>query len=130
MKETKTPVIVMGDLNDNQHSNTLNILTGQPNYILSGLNVGGSDIDLYSTGTLQEYRSHRDVYYTSVFNNTRSTLDHILVSQEFYDNSKNRIWAFKGLEILNDHLNVEKKYKTDGSTDHGIVTAEFEYRPA
>ena len=129
MKGTDTPVVVMGDLNDSQHSNTLNILTGQPNYLLSGLSKGGSDVDLYSTGTLQEYRSHRDVFYTHVFNKTRESLDHILVSQEFYDNSKKRIWAFKNLEIMNDHLNRDD-HKSTGSTDHGIVRAEFEYRPA
>ncbi len=129
MKGTDTPVIVMGDLNDSKHSNTLNILTGQPNYLLSGLSSGGSDVDLYSAGTLQEYRSQRDVYYTHVHNKTRESLDHILVSQEFYDNSKKRLWAFKGLEITNDHLNTEE-HKENGSTDHGIVHAEFEYRPA
>lgn len=129
MKENNIPVVVMGDLNDSQHSNTLNILTGQPNYLLSGLSKGGSDVDLYSVGTLQEYRSQRDVYYTHIFNNSRESLDHILVSQEFYDNSRKRIWAFKGMNITNDHLNSEK-HKISGTSDHGIVTATFEYRPA
>ena len=128
MKDTATPVIVLGDLNDSKHSNTLNILTGQPRYLLSGHSKGGSDVDLYSVGTLQEYRSQRDVYYTHVYNNTRESLDHILVSQEFYDNSKKRLWAFKGSEIYNDHLNNEE-HKENGSTDHGIVHATFEYRP-
>jgi len=128
MKETETPVIVLGDLNDSKHSNTINILTGQPRYLLSGHSMGGSDVDLYSVGTLQEYRSQRDVYYTHIFNNTRESLDHILVSQEFYDNSKKRLWAFKGSEIHNDHLNNEA-HKENGSTDHGIVHAAFEYRP-
>lgn len=129
MKGTDTPVMVMGDLNDAQHSNTMNILTGQPNYLLSGLSEGGSDVDLYSVGTLQKYRSQRDVYYTHVFNKTRESLDHILVSQEFYDNSRKRIWAFKGMEIANDHLNSDD-HKENGSSDHGIVRATFEYRPA
>jgi predicted extracellular nuclease len=129
MKGTGTPVVVMGDLNDSQQSNTLNIITGQPNYLLSGLSEGGSDVDLYSVGTLQEYRSQRDVYYTHIFNNTRESLDHILVSQEFYDNSRNRVWAFKGAEISNDHLNSDD-HKESGSSDHGIVRAIFEYRPA
>ena len=128
MKGTNTPVVVIGDLNDSQHSNTLNILTGQPNYLLTGLSKGGSDVDLYSAGTLQEYRSQRDVYYTHVFNKRRESLDHILVSQEFYDNSRKRIWAFKGLEITNDHLNSDN-HKETASSDHGIVCTTFEYRP-
>jgi endonuclease/exonuclease/phosphatase family metal-dependent hydrolase len=32
MKGNESPVVVLGDLNDSQHSNTINILTGQPNY--------------------------------------------------------------------------------------------------
>jgi predicted extracellular nuclease len=129
MKGNEQPVVVIGDLNDNKKSNTHNIMTGQPNYLLSGLSKGGSDVDLYSAGTLQEYRSQRDVYYTHVHNNSRESLDHILVSQEFYDNSKKRLWAFKGMQVTNDHLNTDN-HKETGTPDHGIIKATFEYRPA
>ena len=128
MKGNENPVVVLGDLNDSQHSNTLNILTGQPNYLLSGLSMGGSDTALYTAGMLQQYRSLRDVYYTHVHQNVRESLDHILVSQEFYDNSRKRLWAFKGLELFNDHLNIED-HKADGTSDHGMIKATFEYRP-
>lgn len=129
LKNTDTPIVVLGDLNDGQHSNTLNIITGQPNYILSGLNLGGSDTGLYSAGELQQLRSMRDVYYTHIYQNNLESLDHILVSQEFYDNSRKRVWAYRGMIISNDHLNNDM-YKSIGATDHGIVTAGFEYRPA
>lgn len=129
MKGTSTPVIVLGDLNDGQHSNTLNILTGQPRY-LTGLSTGGGDTDLYSGQTLQQYRSERDVYYTHVYQGTRESLDHILVSQEFYDNSRKRLWAFDGMDIYNDHLNREEHEETDGANDHGIVRVWFKYAPA
>jgi hypothetical protein len=69
------------------------------------------------------------VYYTHIHNKTRESLDHILVSQEFYDNSRHRIWAFKGMDITNDHLNNDD-HKANGTSDHGIVRAVFEYRPA
>jgi len=127
IKGNDNPVVVLGDLNDSQHSNTVNILTGQPRY-LDVLSRGGSDTDLYTVGTLQEYRSLRDVYYTHIHQNIRESLDHILVSQEFYDNSKKRIWAFKGMEVINDHLNRDD-HKETGSSDHGIVCASFEYHP-
>ena len=127
MKKTDTPVVVLGDMNDAQLSNTINVVTGQPNYLV-GLSRGGGDADLYTVGTLQEYRSLRDVYYTHIHQNQRESLDHILVSQEFYDNARKRIWAFKGMEIFNDHLNRDD-HKSDGTTDHGIVKAVFEYRP-
>ena len=128
MKGTDTPVVVMGDLNDGQHSNTLNIVTGQPNFLLSGLQTGGSDVDLYTAQTLQQYRSQRDVYYTHIYRNTRESLDHILFSQEFYDNSRRRKWAFKGLIVDNDHLNYDD-HKSSGSNDHGLVKVTFEYKP-
>ena len=128
MKGNENPVIVLGDLNDSQLSNTLNVLTGQPNYLLSGLSTGGSDTALYSTAHLQEYRSLRDVYYTHIHQNIKESLDHILVSQEFYDNSRKRLWAFKGMDVFNDHLNLDE-HKEDGSSDHGVIRASFEYRP-
>lgn len=128
MKGTDEPIIVLGDLNDGQSSNTLNILTGQPNYIVSSLSQGGSDVDLYAVSRLQQYRSDRDVYYTHIHQNLRESLDHILVSQEFYDNSRKRLWAFKGMDITNDHLNQDA-HKEDGTSDHGIVCAHFEYHP-
>jgi hypothetical protein len=126
-KNTDLPVVVIGDLNDGQHSNTLNILTNQPDY-LSTLSTGGGDTDLYSAQTLQQYRSETDVYYTSVYRDRRESLDHILFSQEFYDNSKKRIWAFDGMEIVNDHLNRDD-HKVSGTNDHGIVRVRFRYMP-
>ena len=129
MKNTSEPVVVLGDLNDGENSNTLNILTGQPNYIMSGFQQGGSDVDLYAVSRLQQYRSDRNVYYTHIYQNFRESLDHILVSQEFYDNSRHRLWAFKGMDVTNDHLNWDN-HKEDGSSDHGVIRAQFEYRPA
>lgn len=128
MKGTDTPIVVIGDCNDGQHSNTLNVLTGQPRF-LTALSEGGGDTDLYTSQTLQQYRSQNDVYYTHIYNDTRESLDHILVSQEFYDNSRKRIWAFDGLEIGNDHLN-DDAHKENGTGDHGVVRARFRYAPA
>lgn len=127
IKGDENPIVVLGDLNDGQHSNTLNILTEQPKYLIGG-STGGRDTALYTVETLQEYRSLRDVYYTHIYQNTLESLDHILVSQEFYDNSRKRIWAFEDMELINDHLNNEE-HKQTGTTDHGVVKATFKYYP-
>lgn len=127
MKDNDTPVVVLGDINDGQHSNTANILTEQPRYLV-GASVGGSDVALYTAQTLQEYRDTRDVYYTHVHQDIRESLDHILVSQEFYDHSARRVWLFDGLAVYNDHLNSDD-HKADGSGDHGIIRAVFKYKP-
>ena len=127
MKNTETPVIVLGDVNDDQHSNTVNILTEQPRYLV-GEARGGADIGLYTAQTLQEYRDTRDVYYTNVHNDLRQSLDHVLVSEQFYDNSRRRLWLFDGLIINTDHLN-DPDHRGAGTTDHGLVRVGFTYRP-
>lgn len=127
MKNTRTPVVVLGDINDGQHSNTANILTEQPKYLV-GDSRGGGDISLYTAQTLQEYRSTRDVYYTHVHQDIMESLDHILVSEEFYDNSRRRLWMFDGMTVNNDHLNFDD-HKDSGTNDHGIVCAWFKHKP-
>jgi Endonuclease/Exonuclease/phosphatase family len=131
MKGTVTPVIVLGDLNDGQHSNTLNVLSEQPRYLV-GDSKGGGDIALYSAQTLQEYRDTRDVYYTHVFQDMRESLDHVMVSEQFYDHSYRRLWLFDGMTITNDHLNDDDAdvHREKGTTDHGIVHCRFRWRPA
>ena len=128
MKGTVTPVLVLGDLNDGQHSNTVNILTGQPRYLV-GDSRGGTDTGLYAAQTLQEYRDTRDVYYTHVYEDLRESLDHVLVSEQFYDNSRRRQWLFDGLSISNDHLDDDDHAQT-GTSDHGVVRVRFVWRPA
>ncbi len=128
MKTTDVPVIVLGDINDGQHSNTANILTEQPRY-LTGDSTGGGGNALYTAQTLQEYRDTRDVYYTHVHQDLRESLDHILVSEQFYDHGKKRLWLFDGLAIANDHLDDED-HRAQGSGDHGIVRVRFKYKPA
>lgn len=127
MKQTKTPVIVLGDINDGQHSNTVNILTEQPRYLVGDAR-GGVDNGLYTAQTLQELRDTRDVYYTHVHNDLRESLDHVLVSEQFYDHSRNRLWLFDGLTITNDHLN-DSDHKATGTGDHGVVKVSFRWRP-
>ncbi|TXI61641.1 MULTISPECIES: endonuclease/exonuclease/phosphatase family protein [Mycolicibacterium] len=128
MKETATPVIVLGDINDGQTSNTANILTEQPRYLV-GDSRGGADVGLYTAQTLQEYRDTRDVYYTHVHQDLRESLDHVLVSEQFYDNSRKRRWLFDGLVINNDHLNFDNQ-KDVGTGDHGVVKVSFKHDPA
>jgi endonuclease/exonuclease/phosphatase family metal-dependent hydrolase len=126
-KGNDEPVIVLGDLNDGQTSNTINILTEQPQYLV-GDEQGGSDVKLYTAQTMQEFRDTRDVYYTYVHQNMRESLDHILVSQELYDHSNKRAWLFDGLIINNDHLNTDD-HKVTGTNDHGVIRANFKYKP-
>ncbi len=125
MKNTRDAVAVLGDLNDGQESNTIDLITTQPKY-LEPLSTGGSDVALYSGQALQQMRSLRDVYYTYIHEGQHGSLDHILVSEELYDQSRRRMWKFDGLDIFNDHLGR----KEPGAVDHGIVRARFSLRRA
>jgi endonuclease/exonuclease/phosphatase family metal-dependent hydrolase len=128
MKSTDTPIVVMGDLNDSQLSITTSIITGTPKYRLFAKSRVGSRSDkgLYSVATLQEHRSLRDVYYSYLHEGMRESLDHILVSEQFYDYSVNRVWSFREMLVLNDHLDIE----TPGASDHGVISSTFDYNPA
>ncbi len=128
LKHTHVPLVVLGDLNDSPLSNTLAIIGEQPSYRLFHSSRRGfkSDAGLYAAGTLQEFRSLRDVYYTHAFNGVRESLDHVLVSEQFYDHSRNRLWSFKEMKVWNDHVEDEET----ASSDHGVVAAYFVYDPA
>lgn len=128
MRDSDTPVIVLGDINDSQTSNTANILTEQPKFLL-GDALGGADVGLYTAQTLQEFRDTRDVYYTHVHEGLRESLDQVLVSEQFYDNSRDRLWLFDGMVINNDHLNFDN-HREVGTGDHGVVKVSFKYDPA
>ncbi len=79
---------MLGDINDGQHSNTANVLTEQPRYLV-GDSRGGVDNGLYTAQTLQEYRDTRDVYYTHVHLDLRESLDHVLVSESSTTTAEN-----------------------------------------
>ena len=132
MRGTDIPVVVTGDLNDAQLSVTTEIITEKPSYKPYMKSRAGqkSDRGLYSVATLQEYRSLRDVYYTYIHKNIRESLDHILVSEQFYDHSNKRIWSFNSMRILNDHLDMkETSAKHSAYSDHAPVSATFDYNP-
>jgi len=70
------------------------------------------------------------VYYTYIYKEKMESLDHILVSDAFYDHSINRMWSFRDMSVFNDHLALTKKEKIAlGSSDHGIVRARFDWNP-
>lgn len=126
-----SPTVVLGDLNDDTLSVTTELLTGAPGYRFFEKSTSGtrSDKGLYTVERLQQLRSMRHVYYTHVYKNKRESLDHVLVSEEFYDHSHKRHWSFRSMEVINDHLNRPDFEDLLGATDHGIVRAFFDWNP-
>jgi predicted extracellular nuclease len=129
-EDALSPTVLLGDLNDGSLSVTTEMISDRPRYRVVEKSRAGerSDRGLYSVERLQQYRSMRDVYYTYVFEEKRESLDHILVSEEFYDHSRKRRWSFREMEVWNDHLNRES-LEAEGASDHGIVRACFDWNP-
>jgi predicted extracellular nuclease len=125
-----SPTVVLGDLNDDTLSISTELITDQPTYrVMEKIRAGlTSDKGLYSVERLQQYRSLRHVYYTHIYEHKRESLDHILVSEEFYDHSRKRLWSFREMEVINDHLNREE-FELEGASDHGLVRAYFDWNP-
>ncbi|MGP9813869.1 endonuclease/exonuclease/phosphatase family protein [Rhodopseudomonas sp. NSM] len=128
MRDTDDPTIVLGDINDGQFSNVVSILSGQPTFrvIAASRSGGRSDVGLYTGVTLQQLRSLGDVYYTHEFKNVREVIDHALVSEQFYDHSEKRLWAFREMQFFNDHV----AHASHAESDHGQVRIWFQWAPA
>jgi endonuclease/exonuclease/phosphatase family metal-dependent hydrolase len=128
MKGNDNPVVVLGDLNNTEDSVSTAIITGQPKFrLFADSKVGSkSDAGLYAASSMQGYRSLKDVAFTNIFDGRRETLDHILVSEQFYDYSKKRIWSFNNMRCFNDYLDDDDK----STSDHAAVRATFDYNPA
>lgn len=113
-----TPTVVLGDINDDPLSNTLSILSDQPTMTRRSR---GGDKSLYSALFLKQLRSFRDVYYTHEYGNHRGVLDHVLVSEEFFEHSSDSVWELEEVLVLNDHIDDKRAY----TSDHGIIKASF-----
>lgn len=126
-------VALVGDLNDGTHSNTLSILSAQPRFRRQHKSQVGqtSDAGMYPVTFLQALSDFQDVAYTHLYQGVREQLDHVLVSEQFYDFSKNRRWSFNEQKIWNDHLDEGGPSGASRPTsDHGIVCARFSWDPA
>lgn len=126
------PVVVLGDLNDATTSVSTELISGNPGYRFFAKSTAGSvsDKGLYTVEKLQKLRSFRHVYYTYIFQNQMESLDHIMVSDSFYDHSAIRKWSFREMRVFNDHLTLtETEKKRFGYNDHGIIVAHFDWNP-
>ncbi len=128
MAGTDTPTVVLGDLNDGQFSNTLAILSDQPSFRLYADSRAArlNDDGLFTVAALQQLRNLRDLYYTHEYKGVQEILDHVMVSEQFYDYSDKRFWSFREMRVLNDHVEDGRL----SSSDHGVVAASFDWNPA
>lgn len=128
---TENAAVVLGDLNDGHRSVTTELISGPHRYRLFAKSAAGGQASrgLYATASLQQLRSLRDVYYTYIHEGAHESLDHILVSQHFYDYSSSRVWSFREMRLLNDDLDHPNRADLFAS-DHAPVVATFDYNTA
>jgi hypothetical protein len=144
---TGAPVIVLGDLNDNEHAVTSAMIAGErpfknyswlrrhdatrPNQRYSDdqneqIQAALSHALLHSAEKMFIRKSLRDMMYTSAFGGVYESIDQILLSSHFQPGHVNQVYDLDYLSVLNDHL-------TDGShpeapynklaSDHGQLVA-------
>jgi endonuclease/exonuclease/phosphatase family metal-dependent hydrolase len=121
IRDTTTPVILLGDVNDAVHAVTSDIIAGSPPWRY--LPHGVKDI--------QARRSRRDVYYTHIFNGNYESLDHVFVSEEFVLPNPEHIGYVENVRVLNDHLideTLASEEIPNWQSDHGQVVATIRMR--
>lgn len=129
------PTIVLGDLNDGPRAVSTEIVGGDlpSRFWPRGPEARQAywDRALYSAHELQARNIGRDVGYSHIFNSHYENLDHILVSQEFYDRNPNRLGELADLRHFNDHL-VDNQLSNDRpdrtASDHAQLVAEIDLR--
>lgn len=145
----KNPVIVMGDLNDGVQAVTNDIVEGEEPFRFNmflqrpGHNRRYTveedklikarmwDVKLYDTETIQSRRSLINPIYTHIYNGRYESLDHILVSEEFFYRNPAKVGDVEYLQCFNDHLIDESlggEQPPDEVSDHAalVVTLKLD----
>ncbi len=126
VRKTRTPAIVLGDLNDTPDSASTQIVRGPSPYrsLRRTEQIALWDVILYSTFRIASERAGS--LHTHIFDGERDILDHILVSEEFYPRNRGRIGEVVRHVVINDHLRDSNDHpKPEGASDHGIPVAEI-----
>ena len=112
-RTNRRPRVVLGDFNDVADSVTTSIVLG------AGTPMGDR---LYDASQVQRRVDHaRHLGFSSVHEGHYSTIDHILVSEEFNAALPNAIGEVLDVLYLNDHLDLD----LPEASDHGQVLARI-----
>jgi endonuclease/exonuclease/phosphatase family metal-dependent hydrolase len=121
LRGTRTPLVLMGDLNDGPQAVTTQLIAATS---LSPLDRAERDTMLYNAYDVQAEptvrRQHNDGAYTHLHQGMPEALDHVFVSEEFNAASRFSLGRVKRVDYFNDHLQ-EGRDKT--KSDHGFVRA-------
>jgi hypothetical protein len=125
------PVIVMGDVNDNHTAVTTQLVAGQPPWECWPFRKKAPvwDVLLYQAKDIQARLGYGDHYYTHIHNGHYDSLDHIMFSEEFCAQNRDRIGRVTYVSVFNDHI-FDQTLLGDNiapwKSDHGQVVATIE----
>jgi endonuclease/exonuclease/phosphatase family metal-dependent hydrolase len=134
LRDRKYPVIVMGDVNDNHTAVSTQIVAGTPPWECWPYRKKAPvwDVLLYQVKDIQARLGYGDHYYTHIHNGHYDSLDHIMVSEEFSAQNRDRIGRVTYVSVFNDHLFdqtlLEENFEP-WQSDHGQVVATIELNP-
>lgn len=119
--KTHQPLILVGDMNDVMQSVTTQLLseTSEIHYDKSVRDIALFDAAQIQTKTIWL----RDVAYTHIYQGMPEVIDQILVSEEFFADSKFALGQILQVDYLNDHLKYDYAIRP---TDHGLVRAKIQ----
>lgn len=117
LHRTRTPLVLMGDLNDGPHSATTQLIAATSDV---AYDKGALDTALFNAWDVQRAPLRRDVAYSHIHQGFPEVLDQILVSEEFTAVSRRSLGEVLRVDAFNDHLH-EGRDRT--RSDHGFVRA-------
>jgi len=118
MRETRRPCVVLGDFNDTADAVTTTIVLGNGGTYGNAATAEERRGRLYDSHRIQRSQDPlRHVAYTSIHEGRYSTIDHVLVSEEFNGESSRAIGEVVDVSYFNDHLRLARPE----TSDHGQV---------
>lgn len=124
MVGSEHPTLVVGDLNDEIGAVTTEMVAGEAPWRRLPTEVKKKfwDVELYSAARIHLRRSEHASLYTHIHNGHYGTIDHVLVSQEFYYRNRDRLGEVHFVQCYNDHLSddsIDGAPSLGDASDHG-----------
>lgn len=124
LRNTRMPLVVMGDFNDTPDSVTTQMVAATSEV---AYDRGARDAALFNASDLLGNAAlKKDVAYSHIHQGMPAVLDQILVSEEFDPLSRHAIGDVRRVDYFNDHLH-EGHDRT--RSDHGFVRALLRMQP-
>ena len=123
LQDTNTPLVVMGDFNDDPHSVTTQLVAATSE---AAYDKAARDVALFNAYEMQgESALKKDVAYSHIHQGFPAVLDQIFVSEEFVATSRRSLGDVRRVDYFNDHLH---EGRDRSRSDHGFVRALLRLR--